>query len=67
MADEQAEVWIPGATGRIGRALVPRIAARTALVPVLVGRDPGWLAEVSAALDRPGRTAVAASTPAMAG
>jgi hypothetical protein len=30
-----------GATGRIGRALGPPIAARTELVPVLAGRDPG--------------------------
>jgi short subunit dehydrogenase-like uncharacterized protein len=67
MTEQQAEVRILGAAGRAGRALAPRIAARTALVPVLVGRDPGRLAEVAAGLGRAGRTVVAASAAAMAG
>jgi short subunit dehydrogenase-like uncharacterized protein len=71
VADQQTEVWILGATGRIGRTLAPRIAARTELVPVLAGRDPARLAEVRAGLDRAdldraGRTIVAASPTAMA-
>jgi hypothetical protein len=67
MADEQARVWILGATGRIGRELAPRIAARTELVPVLAGRDPARLAEASAGLNGAGRTIVAASASAMVG
>jgi short subunit dehydrogenase-like uncharacterized protein len=66
MADDQAEVWILGATGRIGRALAPRIAARAELVPVLAGRDPERVAKVSADLGHTGRTVVAASAAAMA-
>jgi nucleoside-diphosphate-sugar epimerase len=65
MADEQAEVWILGATGRIGRALAPRIAAQTELVPVLAGRDPARLAEASVGLNGAARTIVAASPSAI--
>lgn len=67
MTNDRAEVWILGAAGRVGRAPAPRIAARPWLVPVLVGRDQGRLAGISAGLDRAGRTVVAASASAMAG
>ncbi|MYY04429.1 MULTISPECIES: saccharopine dehydrogenase NADP-binding domain-containing protein [unclassified Streptomyces] len=47
------EVWILGATGRIGRAVAARLAAR-GIDPVLVGRDLGRLREAATALGRGG-------------
>jgi NAD(P)-dependent dehydrogenase (short-subunit alcohol dehydrogenase family) len=44
------EVWILGATGRIGRAVAARLAG-TDVSPVLVGRDPDRLAAVAASID----------------
>lgn len=41
------EIWILGATGRIGRAVAARLAGTDAS-PVLVGRDPDRLAAVAA-------------------
>jgi len=41
------EIWILGATGRIGRAVAARLAG-TDVPPVLVGRDPDRLAAVAA-------------------
>ncbi|WP_030903644.1 saccharopine dehydrogenase NADP-binding domain-containing protein [Streptomyces sp. NRRL F-5126] len=43
------EVWILGATGRVGRAVAGRLAAR-GVAPVLVGRDHDRLAEAAADL-----------------
>ncbi|MFD0026532.1 hypothetical protein [Streptomyces sp. NPDC058382] len=43
------EVWILGATGRIGRAVAARLTAR-GVTPVLVGRDGERLREAGAAL-----------------
>ncbi|WP_326700397.1 saccharopine dehydrogenase NADP-binding domain-containing protein [Streptomyces sp. NBC_01754] len=48
---ETDEVWILGATGRIGRAVAARLAAR-GVVPVLVGRDRERLRGAAAALGR---------------
>jgi short subunit dehydrogenase-like uncharacterized protein len=42
-------IWILGATGRIGRAVATRLIAQ-GLAPVLVGRDVGALAKLSASL-----------------
>ncbi|OIJ84624.1 saccharopine dehydrogenase NADP-binding domain-containing protein [Streptomyces monashensis] len=43
------EIWILGATGRVGRAVAARIAA-AGTVPVLVGRDAGRLRKAAADL-----------------
>lgn len=45
----QSEIWILGATGRIGRAVAARIAA-AGTVPVLVGRDADRLRKAAAGL-----------------
>ncbi|THA71567.1 hypothetical protein E6P78_06495 [Streptomyces sp. A0958] len=47
------EVWILGATGRIGRAVAARLVA-AGVDPVLVGRDRERLREAAAALGRDG-------------
>ena len=44
------EIWILGATGRIGRAVAARLAGME-VTPVLVGRDPDRLAAVAAGID----------------
>ncbi|SEP48956.1 saccharopine dehydrogenase NADP-binding domain-containing protein [Amycolatopsis saalfeldensis] len=52
------EVWVLGATGRIGRAVAARLAARGS-TPVLVGRDRERLLKVGAGLDREPKVVVA--------
>ncbi|KIF66805.1 membrane protein [Streptomyces sp. AcH 505] len=47
--EETDEVWILGATGRIGRAVAARLATR-GVTPVLVGRDHERLRKVGADL-----------------
>ncbi|MCH0558436.1 saccharopine dehydrogenase NADP-binding domain-containing protein [Streptomyces sp. MUM 16J] len=52
------EIWILGATGRIGRAVAARLAARGADI-VLIGRSHESLRQVAAAAGRPGANLVA--------
>ncbi|OIK24698.1 saccharopine dehydrogenase NADP-binding domain-containing protein [Streptomyces malaysiense] len=52
------EIWILGATGRIGRAVAVRLAARGADI-ALIGRSHESLREVAAAAGRPGAHLVA--------
>ncbi len=54
------EVWILGATGRVGRAVAARLVESN-IVPVLVGRDRERLSQVAASLDKELRTLVAGS------
>lgn len=54
------EIWVLGATGRSGRAVVARLAAAQ-LSPVLVGRDPVRLRKVAADTDGDLRVVAAAS------
>ncbi|MFR9725227.1 saccharopine dehydrogenase NADP-binding domain-containing protein [Streptomyces sp. MS19] len=63
----QGEMWILGATGRVGRAVAAQIVA-AGTIPVLVGRDVGRLREVAAGLglDADSKTVVAAGADAMA-
>ncbi|MGD6749434.1 saccharopine dehydrogenase NADP-binding domain-containing protein [Streptomyces sp. BH105] len=63
----RSEIWILGATGRVGRAVAARIVAAGA-VPVLVGRDAGRLRTTAVALgiDADTKIVVASGTDAMA-
>ncbi|MBA2678435.1 MAG: saccharopine dehydrogenase NADP-binding domain-containing protein [Ktedonobacteraceae bacterium] len=54
------DVWILGATGRVGRAVAARLIESN-IVPVLVGRDGERLSQVAASFDKELRTIVAAS------
>ncbi len=54
------EVWILGATGRVGRAVAARLVESN-IVPVLVGRDRERLNQSGASLNKELRTIVAAS------
>jgi len=54
------EVWILGATGRVGRAVAARLVESN-VVLVLVGRDRERLSQVAASLDKELRTIVAGS------
>lgn len=53
------EIWIVGATGRVGRAVAARLAAQHALV--LVGRDIARLRALAGEIDGDPRTVVAGS------
>ncbi len=67
MPDQQAgEVWILGATGRVGGAVAQRLAAHSELALVLVGRDAARLQRAAEQLGRPARIVVAESAAAMA-
>ncbi len=57
------EVWILGATGRVGRACATALAGR-GLSLVLVGRDPDRLGKLARSLGGPARIVVAASVAA---
>ncbi len=54
------EVWILGATGRVGRAVAARLV-KINIVPTLVGRDRERLSQVAASLEKMPRILVAAS------
>jgi short subunit dehydrogenase-like uncharacterized protein len=54
------DVWILGATGRVGRAVTARLVESN-IAPVLVGRDRERLSQVAANLDKELRTLVAGS------
>ena len=54
------DVWILGATGRVGRAVAARLVESN-IVLVLVGRDRERLSQVGASLDTELRTIVASS------
>ncbi len=58
------EIWIVGATGRIGRAMSARLAPHHALV--LAGRDPRRLHELAASVDGHPRTVAADSVESLA-
>lgn len=60
------EIWILGATGRIGRAVAKILDTRSDVPIVLVGRKRGRLDGVGASLVRPARTEVADSPAAIA-
>ena len=51
MRNTNGEIWIPGATGNVGRALAARLAAANVPGIVLVGRSETRLASTFAALD----------------
>ncbi|MEV5604657.1 saccharopine dehydrogenase NADP-binding domain-containing protein [Streptomyces sp. NPDC052299] len=61
------DIWILGATGRVGRAVAARIVA-AGTVPVLVGRDAGRLREAAdgLGLDADAKIVVASGVDAMA-
>ncbi|MEU4837477.1 hypothetical protein [Nocardia testacea] len=63
----QGEIWILGATGRVGRAVAAQIMAAGA-VPTLVGRDAGRLRTAAAdlGLDADSKIVVASGAEAMA-
>ncbi len=54
------DVWILGATGRVGRAVAARLVESN-IVPVLVGRDRERLSQLAASLEKELQTIVAAS------
>ena len=54
------DVWILGATGRVGRAVAARLIESN-IAPVLVGRDRERLSQVAASLEKELRTIVADS------
>jgi len=54
------EVWILGATGRVGRTVAARLVDSN-IIPVLVGRDRERLSQVAASLEKELRTIVAGS------
>lgn len=54
------EVWILGATGRVGRAVAARLIDNN-IMPVLVGRDRERLSQLAASFDKELRTLVAGS------
>jgi len=58
------DVWILGATGRVGRAVAARLVERN-VVPALVGRDRKRLSRAAASLEKELRTMVAASPEEM--
>ncbi|MFJ9179315.1 hypothetical protein [Streptomyces sp. NPDC102360] len=64
---KQSEIWILGATGRVGRAVAARIVA-AGTVPVLVGRDTDRLRKAAAdlGLDADSKIVVASGADAMA-
>lgn len=59
------EVWILGATGRVGRATAPRIAV-AGLSPVLVGRDAARLERLADGIDGGARTVAVDSIASLA-
>ena len=59
------DVWILGATGRIGRVVAARLA-QSNIVPVLIGRDRQRLSQVAARLEKEPRIIVAVSPEEMA-
>lgn len=59
-SEPTSEIWILGATGRIGRAVAARLAA-TGVFPVLVGRDADRLAALATSIDDRIGTQVAGS------
>lgn len=59
------EVWILGATGRVGRAVAARLAG-TGISPVLVGRDPVRLDTLAASIGEGVRTIAAGSVEQIA-
>ncbi|GCE28330.1 membrane protein [Dictyobacter alpinus] len=59
------EVWILGATGRVGRAVAARLVEGN-VTPTLVGRDEKRLGQLAASLDTEPRAVVAASPEAVA-
>ncbi|KIZ16384.1 saccharopine dehydrogenase NADP-binding domain-containing protein [Streptomyces natalensis] len=63
----QGEIWILGATGRVGRAVAAQIVA-AGTVPVLVGRNAGRLRKAAAdlGLDADSKIVVASGADAMA-
>ncbi|MBF6175799.1 saccharopine dehydrogenase NADP-binding domain-containing protein [Nocardia blacklockiae] len=63
----QDEIWILGATGRVGRAVAAQLAA-AGVVPVLIGRDAGRLRAAAAdlGLDADSKIVVASGAEAMA-
>ncbi|MFJ1455073.1 hypothetical protein [Nocardia sp. N2S4-5] len=63
----QGEIWILGATGRVGRAVAAQIVA-AGVVPVLAGRDAGRLRTAAAdlGLDTDSKIVVASGVEAMA-
>ncbi|MBB5916974.1 short subunit dehydrogenase-like uncharacterized protein [Nocardia transvalensis] len=63
----QGEIWVLGATGRVGRAVAAQLTAAGA-VPVLVGRDAGRLRTAAAdlGLDAEAKIVVASGAEAMA-
>lgn len=54
------DVWILGATGRVGRTVATRLVENN-IIPVLVGRDRERLNQVAASLEKELRTVVAGS------
>jgi short subunit dehydrogenase-like uncharacterized protein len=60
------EVWILGATGRVGRAVAARLIDSN-IVPVLVGRNRERLSQVAASFDKELRIIVAGSSEEIAG
>lgn len=54
------DIWILGATGRVGRAVAARLVESN-IVPVLVGRNRERLSQLAASLEREPQTIVAAS------
>ena len=63
----RSEIWILGATGRVGRAVAAQLVA-AGNVPVLVGRDAGRLRKAAAGLglDADSKIVVASGVDAMA-
>jgi short subunit dehydrogenase-like uncharacterized protein len=55
------DVWILGATGRVGRAVAARLVESN-VFPVLVGRDRERLSQLAASLSKELRTIVAAAS-----
>ena len=59
------EVWILGATGRVGRAVAAHLV-NSNIVPTLVGRDRERLSQLAASLDKEARIIVAGSSKEIA-
>jgi short subunit dehydrogenase-like uncharacterized protein len=59
------DIWILGATGRVGRAVAARLVERN-IVPVLVGRDRERLSQLTACHEKELRSIVAASAEEIA-
>jgi short subunit dehydrogenase-like uncharacterized protein len=64
--DDRKSVWVLGASGRTGRAVVARLAARSDVAVVAVGRSESRLASVQAAVTQPVRLEVLSSADGMA-